>query len=488
MIPSAKNTYCNPLPIPQMPRGLDVYYADFYGMFDPPENLSGKRTPDFRSLADPTVFYHDNKWYLYPSYGMAWVSEDFVSWKHIRTSPYCSRYSPCITAWKGKFLLTGSNCPLYVGDSPVGPFEEKGDFIKPDGSHFIPCDPCIFTDDDGRIYMYEVGFDLIKKPNIYHTCILGYELDPDDPRKILQGPVLVMDMDPATYVFERHGHRNQDPRFGWIEGPHLLKHNGRYYLIYSAPNTEYSSYVQAVAYSDAGPLAPMQRQMRNPLTASKHGVVSGAGHGCVEHGPNGSLWAFYTVTAPYAHMCERRIGMDLVQVDENGELYCPNGVTDTPQYAPGIEKDGEATGLMALNGWCRPGASSCAPGRDALYAVDESPLSWWQPADGDSLPTLTCKLDTDFHVCASRIWWRDVGMHYGKGILPGPIQYCIEGLHNDEWVTLLNRTASDEDLNIDYQSFDAVQCTQVRLVITGHPENITPGVIDFTVFGTCPSL
>ena len=36
----------------------------------PPE---GVNTPNYRSISDPTVFYHDNKWYLYPSYGMAWV-------------------------------------------------------------------------------------------------------------------------------------------------------------------------------------------------------------------------------------------------------------------------------------------------------------------------------------------------------------------------------------------------------------------------------
>ena len=44
MTPSAENTYCNPQPIPQMPRGIDLHYSDYYGMFDPPERLSGKQT------------------------------------------------------------------------------------------------------------------------------------------------------------------------------------------------------------------------------------------------------------------------------------------------------------------------------------------------------------------------------------------------------------------------------------------------------------
>ena len=268
----------------------------------------------------------------------------------------------------------------------------------------------------------------------------------------------------------------------------MIKYNGRYYLIYGTASTQYVSYVQAVAYSDEDPLAPMQRQKRNPLTANTCGLVQGPGHGCVERGPNNSLWAFYTVTTPYVHKFERRIGMDRVLVDENGEMYCPNGVTSMPQYAPGVEAENATPGLLPLTAWCRPTASSCAPGRDAIYGTDESCLSWWQPANDDAEPTLTCVLDTNFYVTSSRVYWRDVGMDYAKGIIPGPFQYCIEGLHDGQWVMLLDRRDSQEDLNCDYRSFDAVQCTQVRLKITGWPEGIKPGVIDFSVFGVCPDL
>ena len=83
----AANTGCNPLPIPQIPRGKDDWYPFEHGMFsheNKPESVKG---PDYRTVSDPTVFYHDGKWYLYPSYGMAWVSEDFANWKHVRTEP-----------------------------------------------------------------------------------------------------------------------------------------------------------------------------------------------------------------------------------------------------------------------------------------------------------------------------------------------------------------------------------------------------------------
>ena len=117
-----EKTYCNPLSLPDIPSGKDDWYRFETAMFShetPPDGMGG---PYYRSISDPTVYYYGGKWYLYPSYGMAWVSEDFYNWKHVRTEPYCGKYSPCITKWGDKFLLTSWNCPLYVGDNPLGPF------------------------------------------------------------------------------------------------------------------------------------------------------------------------------------------------------------------------------------------------------------------------------------------------------------------------------------------------------------------------------
>ena len=93
-------TYCNPLPIPDIPRGVDDWYPEQEGLFDPGVRPNGVDGPDYRSISDPTVFYHEGRWYLYPSYGMAWVSEDFSHWKHERTVPYCPKYSPHVCRWK----------------------------------------------------------------------------------------------------------------------------------------------------------------------------------------------------------------------------------------------------------------------------------------------------------------------------------------------------------------------------------------------------
>ncbi len=482
-----EKTFCNPLPMPDIPAGKDdwyIYEPEMFSHETPPEPLNG---PHYRSISDPTVYYYDNKWYLYPSYGMAWVSEDFCNWKHVRTEPYCGKYSPCITKWGDRFLLTSWNCPLYVGDSPLGPFEKLGQFRLPDGTPFVPCDPCIFTDDDGRIYMLAFEAKHIEGMENHICQTVGYELSREDPCQVVRGPELICQMNTRENPWERHGYNNQDTDFGWIEGPHLLKHNGRYYMIYAAPDTCDGSYCMAVYYSDTDPLSGYVCQKNNPLTISRHGLISGAGHGCVEHGPGGSLWAFYTIAVPYLHMYERRIGMDLIDVDENGELYCPHGVSDTPQYIPGYSTDPVhgvyQPGLYNLTAKVRPVASSAKEGRDALYATDDSPLTFWEAVPEDETLTLTCDLSATFYVSAVRVFWRENGLNYKTKVLPGPIGYTLEGYDGKEWITLLDNRHPAEEKNIDYRTFPTKTCSQVRLTVTDWPEGIHPGVIDFSVFG-----
>jgi len=483
----AQRTFCNPLSIPSIPQGKDGWYANRYGMFSDENKPDNVTWPDYRSISDPTVFYWDNKWYLYPSYGMAWVSEDFEHWKHVRTEPYCPKYSPAIAPWNGRFLMVSWNNPLYVSDDPLGPFELLGDFIGTDGKEFVPCDPCIFTDDDGRIYMYAFSSEAVEGKAYFRSMIVGYELDQVNPRQVVRGPVRILEMNPKENWWDRYGFYGEDTTYCWVEGPHLLKHNGRYYMIYAAPDTCNTAYVQAVYYSDRGPLDGFVQQKKNPLTFHREGIVGGAGHGCVVEGPDQTLWAFYTISTPYYHSCERRIGMDMVAVDENGELYCPFGVTDTPQYIPGLIgrplEEGNSPGYLPIAKRWRPTATSALPGRDAIYATDESSITWWEPAYDDPVPALTNNLQSAFRIGAARVFWRECGLDYEKGIVPGPIRYLIEGHLDGEWFPLVDRRESEDELNIDYRYFEPKRCDQVRLTITGAPEGIHPGVIDFTVFG-----
>ncbi len=475
------NTYCNPLPVPECPRGTDGWLM---------MNPTGEPQIDYRSISDPSVLYHDGKWYLYPSYGMAFVSEDFATWKHVRTKPYDMKYSPVVVPFRGRYLMTSHSHGLYIADSPLGDFEYLGDFITPSGELIRPTDPALFVDDDGRLYLYCFGMRAGSHKRSFITGTFGVELDPDNPRKFLTELKCLFEYDPS-HVWERFGEKRQDNLCGWIEGQWMYKKNGRYYLVYATSGTEYTNYCMAAYYSDEGPLDGFVIQKNNPIIESKSKLVSGAGHGCVVDGPNGTIWAFYTISVACVHIYERLIGMDEIAIDENGELYAPHGVTDTPQYAPGVcgtSVVSNATGLYPLTVRQRGQvvASSAAPGRNGFYALDESLLTYWQPADGDECPTLTVGLQAPYHVQAARILWRDIGLDYENGVVPGAYRYTLEGrpdADRDEWVTLIDARESAPETNVTYETFEPVSVEAVRLKVYGWPEGIRPAVMDFTVFG-----
>jgi hypothetical protein len=182
--------------------------------------------------------------------------------------------------------------------------------------------------------------------------------------------------------------------------------------------------------------------------------------------------------------------MDPIGIDSNGELYCP-GVTDTPQFGMGETEnyltDGSA-GLLPLTFAHRHHikSTSAAPGRGAVYAFDESLLTWWQPAEDDTEPALYVDLEATYVCEASRIMWRDINLDYKNGVVPGAYQYVIEGrkcVGEGEWETILDMSKNTEDFNIDYRSFPPVVSREICLRIVGCPNGITPAVTSFTIFG-----
>lgn len=269
----------------------------------------------------------------------------------------------------------------------------------------------------------------------------------------------------------------------------MLKANGRYYLTYAGPGTCYRTYAVGVYVSEEGPLQGFRYQERNPILSATSGLMKGPGHGCIVKDPQGRLWAYYTSTLCYAHKFERRIGLDPAGIDEEGSLFV-NGPSDTPQYLPGVlsaPEKGNGAALLPLTFSNPVEASSSAPGRDAVYAVNDTLMDWWQPDAGDATPTLTVSLRAWYTVSASRILWRDVGLDYEAGTLPGPFQYSIEGKTKQGWRTVLDASGNDADINCDCRAFEGAQVCEVRLRITGWPCGIAPGVMSFAVFGTYAS-
>lgn len=455
-------TWCNPLPLPNYPIGRAARVNDGWGFIQP-------ERADFRETADPTVVYHDGRWYLYPSCGMAYVSEDFTTWRHTPLNLPDVGYAPTVVRHGERWLLTACGAPLYEASSPLGPFAAVGPFVRPNGSP-VPewNDPMLFADDDGRIYAYW---------GLGGPGIFGAELDRRQPQRLLGEPRILFAYD-RDHAWERYGEHNEDPSKSFVESPWMVKAQGRYYLTYAAPGTEWRTYGMG-AYVGDGPLGPFRYQEVNPICARGHGLIQGPGHGCIVRGPGDSLWAFYTCRVCYEHIFERRVGMDRAVIDAHGNLVVPE-VSDVPQPAPGSPG---TTGWKPLSARRPHRTSSAAPGRVGLYALDDCMHTWWEPAGDDRTPWLEVDLQNTFTLRAARLIWKDVGLDARNRVLPGPFRWRLLAERDGAWTTLADRSASGEDLLIDYREFAAVRCARIRLEIAGWPPGIRPGLVQLTVFG-----
>jgi xylan 1,4-beta-xylosidase len=467
--------YCNPLPLPDYPVGVrarDLVRGE-------PAEANGlwllDRKEQFRELADPSALWHEGKWYLYPSVRMAFVSEDEGrTWRSAPLNVPDIGYAPSIVKHGGRFLLIASESDLYSGPTPLGPFEKIGPLQIPKVPG-IPGqgDPMLFSDDDGRLFYF---WGCTPRSGIW-----GVELDAANPTRAIGEPREMIPFAPDTYPWERLGNWNQDPNLGWMEGGWMVKHGGRYYLTYSAGGTQWRTYAMGCYVSDS-PLGPFTPQKRNPMFRTTDGLITGSAHGCVVAGPRDSLWTFYTVFAGVAHGFERRVGMDIAAIDEHGELYVP-AATSMPHALPSA--GGEAApAWLPLNDGDFTIGSSTAPNLPGRFAVDNSMLTWWQPAAEDRQPILTTRFSNRAAIHAVRVIWRDVGLDTPNGVVSGPIRYRIEAeTAKDTWTTIIDRNASAEDFLIDYRECEPTSATRARIVIVGAPEGITPAVAEFTVFG-----
>jgi xylan 1,4-beta-xylosidase len=472
-------TFCNPLSIPNYPVGHHARDAE-KGKRDTREAWILGYQEQFREHADPTAIWHEGKWHLYSSGGMAWVSADNgATWQHHPLNLQDLGYSrPTIVRHRGRFLLGNNSATLYASASPLGPFEKIGDLqLKPSGEVPPIMGKMLFSDDDGRLYLY---FGVSATAGTW-----GVELDAADPTKPLAPPVRLIAFNPKERPWEAHGEWNQNPNKSWLETAWMLKRNGRYYLTYSAAGTQHRTYAMG-CFVGSSPLGSFQPQKRNPILRTTEGLLTGTACGCIVAGPENELWAIYTIRAGVVHSFERRIGMDRAEIDANGELVV-HGATSLPQWLPGKMPPGTksaATGWLPINGLTHTLGSTSAPNLPGRLAVDNEMRTWWQPAEGDTQPTLTSTFGAPATLHAVRLIWRDIGLDTKNGVLPGPFRYRVElETAKDQWTTILDRSESTEDLLIDYRECKPTTGTRARLVILGSPKGITPGVAEFTVFG-----
>ena len=473
----------------------------------PIEASSQDGSPRGVSLGDVTILKEGDSYYMFNTGGGAWVSTDLVSWKYRPVTGARVPVAPHVVKYHGRFYMSGNDAPLYRAASILGPYELLGPWTDEKGEPWRGVtngrtwngafDVFIFVDDDDKPYLFYPGRST--------DGIFVVPLDPNNLNRFATAPTHLFGFD-RSHVWERWGEANEYSEISWVEGPWVIKHNGTYYLEYSASGTQWTTYATGY-YTGKSALGPFKYAPNNPLMRKTSGVVTGAGHGSIIKAPDGNWWQFYTIVLPN-YPGGRRLGMDPVGFDADGNMFV--NVSETPQWAPGAVADPARQGdsgslpltvgkLRAMNQ--RGGVSSERPGHEGAYAADNSTLTWWEPAAGDTLPTLTVDLGSItefdvpqlFTVDAARI----VFYAGGRGALGAPAssagtrpdrsvahRYRIEVSEDGQtFSTILDRTGNNATRYIEFEELPPTRTRFVRLTITDSPRVVPLGVMEFTVFG-----
>ena len=467
-------TFCNPLPIEDYPLG--VHCRGLVNGTVPtrePETwlTADGKTRQFRELADPALLCVGKSWYLYPSAEMCYRSDDGgASWRHVSLHMSGSDgdadlvgYAPTIVAHRGEYLLAGSNGFVFRSRSPEGPFVRLGHLDLPQGKvngEPIPpfWDPCFFSDDDGRLYLY---WGCTPTNGIW-----GCELDADNPLKVVSAPKKLIAFEPDTQPWEIAP--NKKPLAAYLEGAWMVKHDGKYILIYSAAGTENREYAMGQTVGTS-PLGSFVKPRDNPFLRKTTGLITGTSHGAVAKGPDGGYWVVYTIRASVVHWFERRIGMDRIRFNDDGSIAAMLP-SEVPQFVAGAG--------IGNPGWGRLVGKVSS---DAAGAFDDNLSTFW------TVSKLPGELVVDFGqektVRAFRLIWRDGGLDTERGVKRGPFRYRIEALVDGEWKMVVDASKNTRDLLVDYRETEPIKATSVRLVVLGGPQGITPSVVDFSPFG-----
>lgn len=291
---------------------------------------------------------------------------------------------------------------LAVSTAPDGPFEDvKNEPLFDFG--YAAIDANVFTDDDQKSYLYysrdcsENRDGNLKKSEIY-----GVSLSAD---------LLSTKGEAVKLLTPEQPWEKASGDTWWNEGPEMIKHNGRYYLTYSANFFASPSYSLGYAVSDT-PLGPFQKAQENPLlTSGERQDVSGTGHHSFTYSPDGTqLWAVYHSHTDLANPSgDRKVNIDRAGFTPDGKLFLC-GPTTTPQPAPsgGITVDVTGHFKAHFNG---PDSSSQQPSpemallTDGLFSV-HAEHAWLEtafPADNGRLH-LTLTAADKLPVCGVAIY------------------------------------------------------------------------------------
>ena len=259
---------------------------------------------------DPSIVRVGRDYYLANS-TFAWFpgmpifhSRDLVHWTQIgnaidrpgqldfaKTNMGLGLYAPDISFHNGTFYILntcvgcGGNF-VITAKRPEGPWSDPVFLPEVDG-----IDTSLFFDNDGSAWIVHNGPPPEKPRYVRHTALWLQQFDPKTLKTFGKPQVLV---DAGT-------HPERKPI--WIEGPHIFKKDGFYYLIAAEGGTE-ENHSEVVFRSDkvTGPYVPLETNpilTQRDLPKDRPHPITSTGHAKFVDTPAGEWWAVFLGVRPY---------------------------------------------------------------------------------------------------------------------------------------------------------------------------------------------
>ena len=337
-------------------------------------------------FADPSIVEHEGKFYMYATvdpwgadYLSCWVSDDFQNWtfhklnwptKAACTSPLSGNsmvWAPSVIKKDNVFYMYVSvGSEIWCGKAyhPLGPWQNMLDdkpMVPYDTTRYYHViDAEAFIDDDGRAYLYwGSGWDWING-----RCFAA-ELN-DDMASFKTEPI---EITPTNF----------------FEAPHVLKHNGKYYLSYSEGRTIDETYEVRYAVSD-NPLGPFIEEENSPILKVDESLkVYGPGHHTFFNFAGKYYILYHRHRLPFVR------GTAYRQICINEITFCDvkNQINNiTPYHTQSFPNL-----LINKKKYIKPSSVVASSEQNehtgATNVIDDNFSTRWESANNDEMPTLT---------------------------------------------------------------------------------------------------
>lgn len=209
-------------------------------------------------------------------------------------------WAPEVSKYNGKFYMVyaaNEHLAVAVADSPIGPFTQwSAGWLRSAPA----IDGHLLFDNDGSVYIY---FADLQHSNRIFAGKMSADLS---SIQCECGEVLIAADAPWETI---------DCKVA--EGPFVLKHNGWYYLSYSANHTRSADYAIGYAVSE-NPFGPFEKFTGNPIL-HRPGHLAGTGHHSFMRtdDPDGLVCAFHCHNDAPDNFKPRQVCLSMARFEKN---------------------------------------------------------------------------------------------------------------------------------------------------------------------------